>query len=131
MRIDWSNNESLIIIAEITYFNNATAIVFNFTNAVNVQSNYAFNANKTSAVVTIIYIPARNEFPIFTIVANDNANLSSSATLTGIRICDCNSLDQSNTCNYDNPQYVINPSVSKVSCSCEKYYTGKNLLLLA
>jgi hypothetical protein len=75
--------------------------------------------------LTITYTPTRGEYPNFLITALDTQNLSSSAVLTGMLICDCQSLDSANQCLYESVQSIINPSITQVACSCLQYYTGK------
>jgi len=116
----------LIIQATVTGAN-PFDVTFNITNATIYSTNITYeNSNKTSALLTITYAPTRGEYPNFLITALDTQNLSSSAVLTGMLICDCQSLDSANQCLYESVQSIINPSISQVACSCLQYYTGKN-----
>ena len=109
----------------MTGSNKLTDITFNITNANNYTTNILYtNSNNTSALVTITYMPTYGEYPNFLITANDTQSLSSLATLTGMLICDCQSLDKGNQCLNETIQSVINPSISQLSCSCLQYYTG-------
>ncbi len=126
LQINWNIITPLIIQATVTGANPFN-VTFNITNANNYTTNVAYaNSNKTSALLTITYTPTRGEYPNFLITALDTQNLSSSNVLTGILICDCQSLDSANQCLYESVQSIINPSISQVACSCLQYYTGKN-----
>ena len=105
---------------------NPFGVTFSITNAKNYTTNIAYeDSNKTRALLTISYTPTRGEYPNFLITALDTQNLSSSAVLTGMLICDCQSLDSANQCLYESVQSIINPSITQVACSCLQYYTGK------
>ena len=126
LQINWNIITPLIIQATVTGAN-PIDVTFNITNANNYTTNVAYtNSNRTSALLTITYTPTRGEYPNFLITALDTQSLSSSAVLTGMLICDCQSLDSANQCLYESVQSIINPSISQVACSCLQYYTGKN-----
>jgi hypothetical protein len=127
LQINWNIITPLIIQATVTGAN-PIDVTFNITNANNYTTNVAYtNSNRTSALLTITYTPTRGEYPNFLITALDTQSLSSSAVLTGMLICDCQSLDSANQCLYESVQSIINPSISQVTCSCLQYYTGKKI----
>ena len=125
LRINWAQTTPLTILASVTDQNPITSIVLNITNANKYTTSVQYlNVNKTSAMVTITYTPTSDEYPNFLITVNDSQSLTASASLTGILICDCQRLDSGNTCIFESIQTIINPSISKVSCSCLHYYFG-------
>ena len=105
---------------------NAFDVTFNISNATTFTTNITYIANKTLALLIINYTPTRGEYPNFDIKAIDSKNLTTSTTISNIKICDCKSLDASNNCLYDQVLSVINPSISVVSCQCLQYYKGKS-----
>jgi len=126
VQINWNATIPIIIQANVTGVNPLTQIQFNITDAANYSTNVLYtNPNKTSALITITYVPTYGEYTNFVITANDTQSLSVSSTLTGILICGCQSLDLENTCLFDTTQTVINPSINQVKCSCLPYYTGE------
>ena len=66
------------------------------------------------------------EYPGFYISAFDSVqDLTASATLSGILVCDCKSLDLDNTCLFNSILSAISPELSIVKCECLQYYKGK------
>ena len=125
LQIDWSQKTPLSIIASVTGLN-ALAISVNFTNATNVSFIVNFSDNNTTATILISYTPMSGEYPGFYISAFDSTqDLTTSATFSGILVCDCKSLDLDNTCLFDTILSEISPGLSIVKCDCLQYYKGK------
>ena len=85
-----------------------------------------FSENNTTATILISYTPLSGEYPGFHISAFDSVqDLTASATLNGILVCDCKSLDLGNACLFNSLLTVISPELSIVRCECLQYYKGK------
>ena len=53
-------------------------------------------------------------------------NLTSIKYLPSVLICNCKSMSTANSCNFNRIQRHVSPTVSMVTCICDKYHIGES-----